>query len=94
MPAIRDVSLCFLCGGGTATLRPPVLCEAPRLVGAERFDQEMEMIARDGITRKLPAMANHGLLEPFDQPLPVRTIADNLLPRISPRGLRTVRIGF
>jgi hypothetical protein len=44
------------------------------------------MIARDDITRKLPAMANHGLLEPFDQPLPVRTIADNLLPRISPRG--------
>jgi hypothetical protein len=29
-------------------------------------------------------MANHGLLEPFDQPLPVRIIADDLLPRISP----------
>ena len=47
-------------------------------------DQEMEMIAHDDITRELPVMANHGLLEPFDQPLPVRIIADDLLPRISP----------
>ena len=29
-------------------------------------------------------MANHGLLELFDQPLPVRIIADDPLPRISP----------
>jgi hypothetical protein len=41
------------------------------------------MIAHDDITRELPAIANHGLLEPFDEPLPVRIIVDDLLPRIS-----------
>jgi hypothetical protein len=52
-------------------------------VGTGRFDQKIETIAHDGVTRQLPAIANHDLLEPVDQPLPIRIIADDLLPRAS-----------
>ena len=53
-------------------------------IRAGRFDQEMEMIAHDDIARKLPSVADHGLLESLDQPLSVRIIAADSLPGLSP----------
>jgi hypothetical protein len=54
-------------------------------IRAERFNQQMEMIAHDDIARKLPPVADHGSLESLDHPLSVRIIADDSLPGISPR---------
>ena len=53
-------------------------------VRAARFGQQMEMIAHDDVTRELPTSADHGMLESFDQPPPVRIIADDFLAAISP----------
>ena len=41
------------------------------------------MIAHDDIRRELPTVADHGMFESFDQPPPVRIIADDFLPAIS-----------
>ena len=41
------------------------------------------MIAHEDISRELPTVADHGMLESFEQPPPVRIIADDFLPGIS-----------
>ena len=54
-------------------------------VGARRLEQEMEMVSHDDVTEHLPAVADDRLLQAVDQPVPVRIIADDLLPGIAPR---------
>lgn len=44
------------------------------------FDQQMDMIAHDDITRKLPTVADHGMFESLDRASTVRIIADGFLP--------------
>ena len=41
------------------------------------------MIPHHDIGRQLPTVTNHDMLQPLDQPLPVRIVADNFLSRIS-----------
>ena len=42
------------------------------------------MISHDDITRELPTVADHGMLESLDQPPPVRIITDDFLPGVAP----------
>jgi hypothetical protein len=49
-------------------------------VGTARFDEDIDVFAHHDMSRQLPTVAAHGVLESFDQPPPVRIIADDFLP--------------
>ena len=50
-----------------------------------RFEQEMEVISHDDITKQFPAAADNRALQPVNQPPSVRIIADDFLTAIAPR---------